>query len=59
MDGYEVEYIPADWVKRACAWPGLIVHSRSINMERRSVIRRSDDQIEKLLRTLLEIPNAA
>jgi len=59
MDGHEVEFIPADWVERAFAWPGLTVYSRPIIVERRCNVRQSNDRIEKLLRTLLEVPDAA
>lgn len=58
MDGYVVEFIPLDWIERACAWPGLVVYSRPVVIERRSVIRRVGDGVEKLLRTLLEASNA-
>ena len=59
MDGYEIEYIPAEWVERACACPGLIVRSRPVVIERRTHDRRGNDRVENLLRSILETPNAS
>lgn len=58
MDGYEVDFIPLSWVERAAAWPGLTVHAYPIVIERRNLTRRGNDRIEKLLRTILECPDA-
>jgi hypothetical protein len=49
---YLVEFIPADWVERAAFWPGLVVFSRPIAVERRVYTRRAAD-VELLLRSLL------
>jgi len=58
MDGYEVDFIPLAWVERAAACPGLTVYARPVIIERRSTVRRGNDRVEKLLRTLLEYPDA-
>ena len=47
-----VEFIPADWLERAACWPGLIVYSRPVDVERRVRTRRAAD-VELLLRSLL------
>lgn len=47
-----VEFIPAEWVERAAFWPGLVVYSRPISIERRVYTRRAAD-VELLLRSLL------
>jgi len=47
-----VEFIPAEWVERAVFWPGLVVYSRPIAVERRVCTRRAAD-VELLLRSLL------
>lgn len=58
MEGHEVEFIPSEWVERACAWPGLLVYSRPIVIERRKGSRRASDrragEVARLLLTLLE-----
>ena len=51
---YVVEFIPADWVERAAFWPGLVVYSRPIAIERRLFTRRAAD-VELLLRSLLPV----
>ena len=47
-----VEFIPAEWVERAAFWPGLVVYSRPVAVERRVYTRRAAD-VELLLRSLL------
>jgi len=47
-----VEFIPAEWVERAAFWPGLVVYSRPVAIERRVRTRRAAD-VESLLRSLL------
>ena len=47
-----VEYIPADWLERAACWPGIMVYSRPLAIERRIRTRRTAD-VELLLRSLL------
>jgi hypothetical protein len=47
-----VEFIPAEWLERAAWWPGLVVYSRPITVERRAQTRRAAD-VELLLRSLL------
>lgn len=59
MDGYEVEFISANWFERACASPGLVIYSRPVIVERRCNTRRSNDRIERLLKTLLEAHDAS
>ena len=49
-----VEFIPAEWVERAAFWPGLVVYSRPVAIERRVHTRRAAD-VELLLRSLLSI----
>jgi hypothetical protein len=49
---YVVEFIPAEWVERAAFWPGLVVYSRPVAIERRVRTRRAAD-VELLLRSLL------
>jgi hypothetical protein len=49
---YTVDFIPAEWVERAAFWPGLVVYSRPITIERRLYTRRATD-VELLLRSLL------
>ena len=49
-----IEFIPAEWVERAIrALPErLILYSRPVEIERRTVVRRKDD-IALLLRSLM------
>ena len=47
-----VEFISANWLERAAAWPGLRVYSRPVAIERRVCTRRTSD-VELLLRSLL------
>ncbi len=49
---HAVDFIPADWVERAACWPGLMVYSRPVAVERRVRTRRTAD-VELLLRSLL------
>jgi len=49
---YTVEFIPAEWMERAAFWPGLVVYSRPVQIERRIQTRRTSD-VELLLRSLL------
>ena len=51
---WSVEFVPAKWVERACWTPGLVVYSRTIQLERR-VNERSEKntEIENLLMTHL------
>jgi len=60
----EIEFIPADWVDRAAAWPGLQVHSRPVSVpidadcpQRRKTDRGEPtlpvDEIEQLLQAAL------
>lgn len=49
-----VEFIPAKWVEQACWTPGLVVYSRTIQVERRVNERSQDNlEIENLLMTHL------
>jgi len=50
---YAVEFIPADWLERAAWWPGLVVYSRPVLIERRETVRRECDLMEDLLRSQL------
>jgi hypothetical protein len=47
-----IEFIPAAWLERAAFWPGLVVYSRPVQIERRIQTRRTTD-VALLLRTLL------
>jgi len=49
---HTVEFIPADWLERAAWWPGLMVYSRPVQIERRVRTRRVDD-VASLLQSLL------
>jgi hypothetical protein len=49
---YTVEFVPAEWLERAVFWPGLLVYSRPVQIERRIQSRRASD-VEVLLRSLL------
>lgn len=49
-----VEFIPAEWVERAAFWPGLVVYSRPISIERRVHTRRAAD-VELLLQCSLSV----
>jgi hypothetical protein len=49
---HAVEFIPANWLEQAAWWPGLVVYSRPVLVERRVRTRRADD-VELLLRSLL------
>ncbi len=44
-----VEFIPAEWLERAAAWPGLLVYSRPAAIERRQRYRRVEDLLRSLL----------
>ena len=50
---HTIEFIPADWLERAAWWPGLVVYSRPVTVERRQQVRRASDRTEDLLRSLL------
>jgi len=49
-----VEFIPSDWLERAAWWPGLMVYSRPLVIDRRIRTRRTVDA-ELVLRSLLSI----
>jgi hypothetical protein len=48
-----VEFIPASWLERAAWTPGLVVYSRPVFIERRGYVRRADDRMEQLLKSIL------
>jgi len=51
---HTVEFIPADWLERAAFWPGLMVYSRPVQIERRIQTRRAAD-VELLPRSLFPL----
>ncbi len=46
-----IEYIPVGWLERAAWWPGLVVYSRPLAIERRIRTRRTAD-VDLMLRSL-------
>jgi hypothetical protein len=53
---HTVEFIPSAWLEQSywalTVGQKLVCHSRPIEVERRSLVRREADQIEKLVREL-------
>ena len=40
---YVAEFVAAEWLERAAFWPGLVVHSRPVGIERRIRTQRDAD----------------